>query len=132
MRERRVDVDGLLRDAALFSFRKRCDGAHVGQPVRERDEEDTDIRRQRHEHLAQRAENEEALADAPAVGDRSLDTRSLPGQFERQQIRVREITVVVRLLFAAHRYRLTEGGIPEARLLAHTAAEFAIGGLASE
>ena len=54
VRERRVDVDGLLRDALLLLLRKRRDRAHVVQPVGELDQQDADVLRHRDEHLAHR------------------------------------------------------------------------------
>ena len=54
VRERRVDVERLLRDAQLLGLGQRRDRAHVVEPVGELDEQDPDVLRHRHEHLAQR------------------------------------------------------------------------------
>ena len=54
VRERRVDVEGLLRDAPLLELRQRRHRAHVVEPVGELDEQDADVLGHRHEHLAQR------------------------------------------------------------------------------
>ena len=54
VRERRVDVEGLLRDATLLELGQRRDRAHVVQAVGELDEQDPDVLGHRHEHLAQR------------------------------------------------------------------------------
>ncbi len=54
VRERRVDVERLLRDALLLGLGKRRDRAHVVEPVGELDEQDAHVLRHRHEHLAHR------------------------------------------------------------------------------
>ena len=54
VRERRVDVDRLLRDPPLLRLGQRRDRAHVVQPVGELDQQDPDVLGHRHEHLAQR------------------------------------------------------------------------------
>ncbi len=54
VRERRVDVERLLRDALLLRLRERGDRAHVVQPVGELDEQDAHVLRHRDEHLAHR------------------------------------------------------------------------------
>ena len=54
VRERRVDVERLLRDALLLRLRQRRDRAHVVQPVGELDQQDADVLRHRDEHLAHR------------------------------------------------------------------------------
>ena len=54
VRERCVDVDGLLRDALLLLLRERRDRAHVVEAVGELDDEDADVLRHRDEHLAHR------------------------------------------------------------------------------
>ena len=54
VRERRVDVERLLRDALLLRLGQRRDRAHVVQPVGELDEQDAHVLRHRHEHLAHR------------------------------------------------------------------------------
>ena len=54
VRERRVDVERLLRDPALLRLGQRRDRAHVVEAVGELDEQDADVLRHRHEHLAQR------------------------------------------------------------------------------
>ena len=54
VRERRVDVERLLRGAALLPHRHRGDGAHVVQPVGELDDQDPPVLRHRDEHLAHR------------------------------------------------------------------------------
>ncbi len=54
VRERRVDVEGLLRDAALLELGQRRDRAHVVEAVGELDEQDPDVLGHRHQHLAQR------------------------------------------------------------------------------
>ena len=54
VRERRVDVEGLLGGAALLPFRHHRHRAHVVEPVGELDDEDAPVRRHGHEHLAHR------------------------------------------------------------------------------
>ena len=54
VRERRVDVERLLRDPQLLGLRQRRDRAHVVEAVGELDEQDADVLRHRDEHLAQR------------------------------------------------------------------------------
>ncbi len=54
VRERRVDVERLLRDALLLRLRERGDGAHVVQAVGELDQQDPNVLRHRDEHLAHR------------------------------------------------------------------------------
>ncbi len=52
MRDRRVDVERLLRLLDLLLLGHRADRAHVVQAVGELDQDDADVRRHRHEHLA--------------------------------------------------------------------------------
>ena len=54
VRERRVHVEALLRDAALLHLGQRRDRLHVVEPVGELDEQDPDVLGHRHEHLAER------------------------------------------------------------------------------
>ena len=52
VRERRVDVERLLRDAPLLRLRQRRDGSHVVQAVGELDQQDAHVLGHRDEHLA--------------------------------------------------------------------------------
>ena len=52
VRERRVDLEGLGRDAPLLGRRERAQRAHVVEPVRELDQQDADVARHRDDHLA--------------------------------------------------------------------------------
>ena len=52
VRERRVDVEGLLGLLDLLLLRHRAERAHVVQPVGELDEDDPDVRGHRDHHLA--------------------------------------------------------------------------------
>ena len=52
VRERRVDVEGLAGDALLLPLRQGGQGAHVVEPVGELDDEDPEVLRHRHQHLA--------------------------------------------------------------------------------
>ena len=52
VRDRRVDVQGLLGLVDLLLLRHRADRAHVVQPVGELDEDDPDVRGHRDHHLA--------------------------------------------------------------------------------
>ena len=52
LRERRVDLGGLARDAQLLLGGQRPERAHVVEPVGELDEDDADVLRHREEHLA--------------------------------------------------------------------------------
>ncbi len=54
VRERRVDVERLLRDPLLLRFGQRRDRAHVVQAVGELDQQDAHVLRHRDEHLAHR------------------------------------------------------------------------------
>ena len=54
VRERRVDVERLLRDALLLLLGERRDRPHVVEAVGELDEQDAHVLRHRHEHLAHR------------------------------------------------------------------------------
>jgi hypothetical protein len=54
VREGGVDVEALLRDAALLELGQRRDRAHVVETVGELDEQDPDVLGHRHQHLAQR------------------------------------------------------------------------------
>ena len=56
VRERRVDLDGLFRDALLLLARHVFERAHVVQAVRELDHDDADVLCHREEHLAVRLE----------------------------------------------------------------------------
>ena len=53
VRERRVDLVRLLRDALLLVFRQELERAHVVKPVGELDEDDAQVLRHRDEHLAE-------------------------------------------------------------------------------
>src|SRR3954454_767050 len=52
IRERRVDLEGLRRDATLLGGRERGERAHVVQPVGELDQQDADVAGHRDDHLA--------------------------------------------------------------------------------
>ncbi len=54
MREGRIDVERLLRGAPLLVLGERRDRAHVVQPVGQLDDQDPQVLRHRHEHLAHR------------------------------------------------------------------------------
>ena len=54
VRQRRVDVEGLLGGAALLPLRHHRHRAHVVEPVGELDDEHPPVRRHGHEHLAHR------------------------------------------------------------------------------
>lgn len=51
VRDRRIDVQRLARDAALAVLRHRADGAHVVQPVGQLDQDDADVVDHRQHHL---------------------------------------------------------------------------------
>ena len=53
VRDRRVDVERLVRDPAPVRRRHRIERAHVVQPVRELDQDDADVLRHREQHLAE-------------------------------------------------------------------------------
>ena len=52
VRERRIDLQGLGRDPALLRFGEHPEGAHVVQAVGELDQQDPDVARHGHDHLA--------------------------------------------------------------------------------
>ena len=54
VRERRVDVERLLRDPLLLPVRQRRERAHVVEPVGQLDDQDPQVLGHRHEHLAHR------------------------------------------------------------------------------
>ncbi len=54
MRERCIDVEGLLGDTTLFLERCRCDRAHVVQSVSQLDDQNTQVLGHRDQHLAHR------------------------------------------------------------------------------
>jgi hypothetical protein len=51
VRERRVDLERLLRLLHLLLLAQVLDRAHVVQPVGELDQDDADVLRHRHDHL---------------------------------------------------------------------------------
>ena len=53
VRDRRVDVERLARDALAMDRRHRVQRAHVVEPVGELDQDDADILRHREQHLAE-------------------------------------------------------------------------------
>ena len=53
VRDRRVDVERLARDALAMDRRHRVQRAHVVQPVGELDQDDADVLRHRQQHLAE-------------------------------------------------------------------------------
>ena len=53
VRDRRVDVERLARDAPLLLDGQRLDRPHVVRPIRELDEDDAQILRHREQHLAE-------------------------------------------------------------------------------
>ena len=55
-RKRRKDIESLLTDALTLGFRKRVGGLDVVETVGQLDQDNPDVPRHGHEHLAQRAE----------------------------------------------------------------------------
>jgi hypothetical protein len=51
--DRRVDLDGLARDAATLDRLDRAQGAHVVEPIGKLDQDDAHIARHREQHLAE-------------------------------------------------------------------------------
>jgi hypothetical protein len=105
VRERRVDLERLGRDPLLLVGRERRERPHVVQAIRELDQQDADVARHRHDHLAnvlrllllaaaerQRLELREPVDD-PRDGRRELalevlerDVRVLDGVVEQRRL----------------------------------------------
>jgi len=53
VRDRRIDVEGFTRDRGALGRRQACQRPHIMQPVRKFDDDDANVARHGHKHLAQ-------------------------------------------------------------------------------